>query len=186
MAKIDKLLGNQSVIISLDVDDYLYDKLDQVNRAGFNLVEINSADAVLLNNIMTKYPELKIGAGGIVEMEQLESSYQVGVHFASSPGFLSTLAQTAMIYSMNYLPSIATLSEAMTAVSIGYQQVRVYPAHFSFCASLNRWLPDLRIVPAEIEWAEAEHFLNLPAVAAFGIHNPDSQQLNSLITGVFV
>ncbi|TAL62574.1 MAG: multidrug DMT transporter permease [Legionella sp.] len=183
---IDKLLGNQSVIISLDVDKDLYDKLDQIAEAGFNVVEINATDTKTLSKVINQYPNLKIGAAGIIETQQLENCYQVGVHFASSPGFLTSIAQTAMIYTMNYLPGVATLSEAMAAASIGYQQVRPFPASLTFCAALNRWLPNLKIVPAEIAWEDAEHFLNLPAVAGFGIHNPDIKQLAALISGVFV
>jgi 2-dehydro-3-deoxyphosphogluconate aldolase/(4S)-4-hydroxy-2-oxoglutarate aldolase len=182
---IDKLLGNQSVIISLDADNHLYDKLKQISAAGFNLIEINSTDAQLLSQLIKEYPKLKIGAGGIIEMQQLEDCYQAGVHFASSPGYVPSLAQTAMIYAMNYLPGVATLSEAMAASSLGYQQVRPYPAHLEFCHALNRWLPSLKLVPAEIKWEDAEYFLNLPAVAAFGLYNPDKQQLESLISGVF-
>jgi len=182
---IDKLLGNQSVIISLDADHLLFDKLKQINEAGFNLVEVNTTDPQLLTRVINDYPDLKVGAGGIVNIQQLENTYEAGVHFASSPGFLPTIAQTAMIYAMNYLPGVATLSEAMAAADLGYQQVRPYPAHLSFCSALNRWLPDLKLVPAEIDWKDTEHFLNIPAVAAFGIHNPDPKQLSALISGVF-
>ena len=38
---IDKLLSNQSVIVSLDVDNLLFDRLQQIIEAGFSLVEIN-------------------------------------------------------------------------------------------------------------------------------------------------
>ena len=58
--------------------------------------------------------------------------------------------------------------------------VRPFPADLAFCTVLNKCLPDLRLFPAEIEWEEAEHFLNLPAVAAVSIHNPDKKQLTAL------
>ena len=45
---LDKLLGNQSVIISLDVDNFLFERLQQIQEAGFDLVEINSTDQNLL------------------------------------------------------------------------------------------------------------------------------------------
>jgi 2-dehydro-3-deoxyphosphogluconate aldolase/(4S)-4-hydroxy-2-oxoglutarate aldolase len=49
---------------------------------------------------------------------------------------------------------------------------------------LNKCLPGLNLFPAEIEWEEAEHFLNLPAVSAVSIHNPDKKQLNALSSGI--
>ena len=183
---IDKFLGNQSIIISLDVDNFLFQRLEQIIEAGFTLVEINTTEPKLLDQIISQYPNIKIGAGGIIDTQQLENCYQAGVHFASSPGFLSAIAQTANIYSMNYLPGVATISEAMTAMSLGYQQVRPFPAHLDFCTVLNKCLPNLSLFPAEIEWEEAEHFLNLPAVAAVSIHNPDKKQLSALAAGILV
>ncbi|CEG56456.1 bifunctional 4-hydroxy-2-oxoglutarate aldolase/2-dehydro-3-deoxy-phosphogluconate aldolase [Legionella fallonii] len=183
---IDKFLGNQSVIVSLDVDNFLFQRLEQVIDAGFSLIEINSTEQKLLSKIMNQYPSIKIGAGSIIDTQQLENCYKAGVHFAASPGFLPEIAQTANVYSMNYIPGVATISEAMAAMSLGYQQVRPFPAHLAFCTVLNKCFPNLSLFPAEIEWEEAEHFLNLPAVAAVSIHNPDKKQLAALSSGMLV
>ncbi|KGP64175.1 multidrug DMT transporter permease [Legionella norrlandica] len=177
---IEKLLGNQSVIIALDIDNFLFDRLDHISDSGFDLVEINSTDANLLAKIKDQYPTLKIGASGIIDTQQLEQCYQAGVLFASSPGFLPPVAQTASVYSMCYFPGVATLSEAMAAIHLGFQQVRPCPANQVFCNMLNKYLPKLSLFPTEIEWNEAEHYLNIPTVAAVVIHNPDKKQLNAL------
>ncbi len=177
---IDKLIGSQSIIITLDVDTFLFDKLKQIVSAGFSMVEINSAEPTLFKKALTDFPMLRIGAGNIISSQQLEDCHQAGIHFVTSPGFLATLAQTAEIYSINYLPSIATVSEAMQALATGCSHVRVYPAQLNLCSLLNKSLPLLRLFPAEIEWDEAEHFLNLPAVAAVSILNPEVKQLKIL------
>lgn len=177
---IEKFLGNQSVIVALDADNFLFDRLDQIVDSGFNLVEINSTDVNLLTKIKAQYTTLKIGASGIIDTQQLEQCYQAGIHFASSPGFLPSIAQTASVYSMCYFPGVATISEAMAAMNFGFQQVRPCPANLTFCNMLNKYLPKLSLFPVEIQWNEAEHFLNLPTVAAVVIHNPDKKQLNAL------
>lgn len=177
---IEKLLGNQSVIVSLDVDNNLFERLEQIVKAGFTMVEINSTDTALLSQVIAKYPAIKIGAAGITDTQQLENCYQAGVHFASSPGFLPAIVQTAAIYSMNYMPGVATVSEAMAAMNLGIKQVRPLPATILLCTLLNKALPELSLFPADIKWEEAEHFLNLPAVAAVNIHNPDKKQLSAL------
>lgn len=181
---LDTLLGNQSIIISLDVDSLLFERLAQIADAGFSLVEINSTDTTLLKQAIAHYPSIKIGAAGITEVQQLENCYHAGVHFASSPGYLSSIAQTATVYSMNYLPGIATISEAMAAMSVGLTHIRPFPADLAFCTMLNKCLPKLKLFPAEIEWEEAEHFLNLPAVAAVGISNPNTKQLEALAASI--
>jgi 2-dehydro-3-deoxyphosphogluconate aldolase/(4S)-4-hydroxy-2-oxoglutarate aldolase len=178
---IDKLLGKQSVMISLDVDGFLFDRLNQITKSGFNLVEINSTDAKLFSSIKSQYPSLKIGAYGITDTAELEECYHAGVHFASSPGFLPSIAQTASVYSMNYFPGVATISEAMAAKSLGFHYVKPYPASLSFCTLLNKCMPKLRLLPNEVEFEEVEHFFNLPSVNTVVIHNPDMKQLISLI-----
>jgi 2-dehydro-3-deoxyphosphogluconate aldolase/(4S)-4-hydroxy-2-oxoglutarate aldolase len=182
---LDNLLGNQTIIISLDVDNLLSERLQQIADAGFSLVEINSADPQLLMRAISQYPSIKIGAGGIVDLQQLEQCYQAGVHFVTSPGFLPSLAQTATVYSINYIPGVATISEAMAARSFGYKYVRPFPANLAFCTVLNKCLPHLKLLPAEIELEEIEYFLNLPEVAAVSINNPNKKQLTTLATAIF-
>jgi 2-dehydro-3-deoxyphosphogluconate aldolase/(4S)-4-hydroxy-2-oxoglutarate aldolase len=58
--------------------------------------------------------------------------------------------------------------------------VRPFPATLSFCTLLNKYLPLLRLFPAEIEWDEAEHFLNLPAVTAVSLINPEMRVLEAI------
>ncbi|MBA3535577.1 MAG: multidrug DMT transporter permease [Tatlockia sp.] len=181
----DKLFGNQLIIVTLDVDALLFERLEQIAQAGFSVVEINCHEQTLLKKILNDFPGLRVGAGNIISTQQLEDCYQAGVHFVSSPGFLPAIAQTAAIYSINYIPGISTISEAMQVMALGYHQARPYPANLAFCASLNKCLPMLRLFPAEIEWDEAEHYLSLPAVAAVSILNPESEHLNALSTGVF-
>lgn len=176
----DKLSDTQSIIISLDVDVFLFDKLKHVVQAGFSVVEINSSEPTLFQKALADFPSLRIGAGNITNSQQIEDCHQAGVHFITSPGFLPTLAQTAAMYSINYLPSIATISEAMAAMALGYHNVRVFPANLSLCAILNKSLPLLRLFPAEVEWEHVEHFLNLPAVAAVSLLNPEIKQLKQI------
>jgi len=181
---MDKLIGSQSIIITLDVDALLFDRLQQIAQTDFSVIEINCVEQALLSKVLHDFPTLRIGAGNIIDTHQLEICYQAGAHFVTSPGFNPAIAQTANIYSINYLPGVATISEAMQAMSMGCQHVRPYPANLSFCTLLNKCLPLLRLFPAEIELEEAEHFLNLPAVAAVSILNPENKQLRALSSGV--
>jgi 2-dehydro-3-deoxyphosphogluconate aldolase/(4S)-4-hydroxy-2-oxoglutarate aldolase len=174
----DNQIANNSIIITLDVDALLFDKLERISKANFNMVEINTCESTLLKKIIQKFPKLQIGAGNIINSSQLEDACNTGVNFATSPGFLATLAQTAEIYAIKYIPSVATISEAMQAYAIGCRSVKVLPASLNLCSALNKYLPLLRLFPAEIELEEAEHFLNLPAVSAVSILNPELAHLN--------
>ena len=84
---IDKMMDTQSIIITLDVDAFLFDKLRQIAQAGFAVVEINCVEPSLLNKVLREFPTLRIGAGNITNTQQLEDCYQAGVHFITSPGW---------------------------------------------------------------------------------------------------
>lgn len=176
----ENTISTQSIIITLDVDSHLFDKLQMVATAGFSMVEINGVESSLLRSALHHFPMLRIGAGNVVNTQQLEDCYQAGVHFVTSPGLLDAIAHTANVYSIHYLPGIATLSEAMQAMAIGCHHLRPLPANLQFCTLLNKYLPLLRLFPAEVEWDEVEHFLTLPAVSAVSIINPEQKQLEAL------
>lgn len=171
---MDALIGKQPIMITLDLDPFLFETLKKVQEVGFSVVEINTSDPKIFAQIILDFPQLHIGAGNITSTQQLEDCYQSKVAFVTSPGFLPTLMQTADIYSMNYLPGVFTLSEAMQASALGAKQVRPFPADLSFCARLSKSMPLLRLYPAEIEWDEVEHYLNLPSVSAVSMLNPDN------------
>lgn len=173
--------SNQSVIITLDVDSHLYDKLQKISKSGFSVVEINSTDTSILSGALGDFPHLRIGAGNITDTQQLENCYQAGANFITSPGFLPAIAQTANIYSINYIPGIATPSEAMQAMALGCHHVRPYPATLELCTLLNKSLPLLRLFPADIEWEETELYFNLPSVAGVSVLNPDVDKLPQMI-----
>lgn len=171
---MDKLIGSQAVIINLDVDANIFGKIDTISKSEWlNVIEINTADKNLLETIIKSYPNLKVGAGNIVNMEQLETCYQAGVRFITSPGFIPTLAQTANIYSINYLPGVATPSEALQAMHLGLMHLRPYPATLEFCKLLNDKLSGVKLYPAEVKFQDAHKYLNLESVAAISLVNPD-------------
>lgn len=177
--KIDQMFGQQPIIITLDIDALLFDKIERAAEAGYSVIEINGIDAFMLERVLTEFPELKIGVGNITSPQQLDDSHQAGAHFVTSPGFLPALVQTAQVYSINYVPGVATLSEAMQALSLNCHYVRPFPASLSMCSLLSKYLPQLRLLPAEVELDEAEHFLNLPAVTAVSVINPEMRMLAS-------
>lgn len=175
---------NNQVIVSLDSDRYLIDRLTELEKAGLYFVEINNLAPAQLEELKTRFPKLKFGVGNIKTLQALEDAYQAGAAFASSPGFHPTLAQTALIYSFPYLPGVATLSEALGALNLGYQLVRTYPATLAFCTLLNRCIPELQQIPAEIEGDELDAYLTIPSVKMVSLLNPEKHLLSQLTVSI--
>jgi 2-dehydro-3-deoxyphosphogluconate aldolase / (4S)-4-hydroxy-2-oxoglutarate aldolase len=180
--RMEHLIGTASLIITLDVDALLFEKLSQIQATGCSAVELNNIEPSILNDAQNTYPNLRLGVSNILNTEQLEKAYEAGAHFASSPGFMPSLVQTASIYGFHYLPGIATFSEAMHAASLSCQHVRPFPATHTFCTQLAKYLPELRLFPAEILWDDVRNFLDIPTVAATSLLNPDLHLLQTTQT----
>lgn len=157
---------NQSIILTLDADAFLFERIQQAIDEGFSIIEVNTCDESLLKKLLAKFPRIHIGAGNITNTQQLENCFQAGVHFVSSPGFLPSIVKTAAIYSINYIPGIATVSEGMQVLDLGCHQAKPLPASLDLCELLSQTLPTLRLYPAGLTSAEADSYLSIPAVAA--------------------
>lgn len=170
-------MGTQSIIITLDVDALLFKKLEQIIQTKFSIVEINCVEPSILTKIRHDFPTLRIGAGSVITTQQLDDCLHAGVHFITSPGFLPSISQTAAVNDINYIPGVATLSEAMNAMDMGCKYVRPFPATVEFCTHLNKYLPSLHLFPAEIKQDDIDLFFNVPSVAAVSVINPKLEQI---------
>ena len=176
----NNLYSNESIILSLIADDLLEKRIEHALQAGFKRIEVETHDMTRLKAIKAKFPDIILGAGLVITTHQLEACYLANVDFVTSPGFLPALVQTAAIYSINYLPGVATISEAMQVFALGCNQVRPLPASVSFCQTLSRYMPELAQVPAEIDWDVAEQFLSIPAVSSICINNPEANHIKAM------
>ncbi len=167
----DHFGSKHNIIISLDVDKTLPDQLLAISKSGYKRVEINTSSQDLLTEIIEQFPTLHIGAGLIKNTLELEKCYLAGVAFATSPGFLPAIAQTASIYSIDYIPGISTISEAMQAMNLGCKKLRPYPSSIELCVRLNSCLPDAELYPADVELEELEQYFSIPAVHSIAVQH---------------
>lgn len=178
---MEQLIDQASLIITLDVDAAIFETLERLVSADFSVVELNQVKPEMLAKLLKSFPSLRIGVGNVLNTEQLEQAHANGAHFASSLGYMPALVQTATVYGFHYLPGVATFSEAMQAHALGCQHVRPFPATLAFCHHLNKYLPGLRLFPAELKCEqEAIDLLQLPSVAAASLINPDLDMLKAL------
>ena len=171
------LFGKQPLIISLDANQAVHQKIELLVHAGIQNIELMSYAPSILANAKQRFPEIKLAQGNIQTIEALEQAYALGLDFLSSPGFLAPLAQTAQIYKMPYMPGINNMSEAMQARAMGFHDLRVFPGDINLCNLLSKYAPDLKIYPMNVDWDKIEQFLDLPNIAAIGLTDPDALQI---------
>ncbi len=73
-------------------------------------------------------PETLVGAGTVLTPEQYDAAVEAGAKFIISPGYTCTLMEHAKKGSAPLIPGVATPSEIMTALELGYDHLKFFPA----------------------------------------------------------
>jgi 2-dehydro-3-deoxyphosphogluconate aldolase/(4S)-4-hydroxy-2-oxoglutarate aldolase len=118
-------------------------------------------------------PGAMVGAGTILTPEHIAEACAAGARFLVSPGASPRLAQAAAAAPVPFLPGVATASEAMALMELGFHALKLFPAEAvggaRLLASLAGPLPDLRFCPTGgIDLAKAPTYLGLPNVPCVG------------------
>ena len=73
-------------------------------------------------------PKAIIGAGTVLTPEQYDACVEAGADFIVSPGFTAELLHHGSRSAVPLLPGIASVSEAMQAMTLGYRRFKLFPA----------------------------------------------------------
>lgn len=119
---------------------------------------------------MRAVPGAIVGAGTVLNPEQLAAAQDAGAQFAVSPGFTERLAKAAAI---PWLPGVATAGEVMRALDCGLTRLKFFPANAAgglpALKALSAVFREIRFCPTGgISQATAAEWLSLPSVACIG------------------
>ncbi len=78
--------------------------------------------------IARQVPEAIVGAGTVINAEQLQQVTEAGAQFAISPGLTEPLLAAAVAGSIPLIPGISTVSELMCGLSYGLSEFKFFPA----------------------------------------------------------
>ena len=75
-----------------------------------------------------KFPEMLVGAGTVLTVEQVDRAVQAGAEFIVSPGFDPEIVDYCIEKKIPVLPGCITPSEAARAVRRGLSVIKFFPA----------------------------------------------------------
>ena len=123
-------------------------------RSGFALIEVplNSPDPLRSIALLTQqYPQALIGAGTVLNAQQVQDVHAAGGRLIVSPHFNPAVVAQAIALNMVVLPGVATPSEAFAALDAGAHGLKLFPAEMITPATvkaLRAVLPkDVRLMP---------------------------------------
>lgn len=132
-------------------------------------------------NIMTRdYPEMLIGAGTVVTIEQIDCAVAAGAKFIVSPGFSEEIVDYCLKKNILVLPGCITPTEAIQAVKKGIKVIKFFPSEqfggLATLKALSAPYTDIRFMPTGgINPKNVRNYLAYDRVVACGgswmVHN---------------
>jgi 2-dehydro-3-deoxyphosphogluconate aldolase/(4S)-4-hydroxy-2-oxoglutarate aldolase len=143
---------------------------------GVDAMEITLRTPVALDAISAvarAVPQMCVGAGTVLDAQDLRRVGDAGARFALSPGAGPGLLAAAAAGSLPFIPGVMTASEALAAREHGFGLLKLFPAEqaggLGFLQALAAPLADLRFCPTGgLTAGNAMDYLALPNVALVG------------------
>jgi 2-dehydro-3-deoxyphosphogluconate aldolase/(4S)-4-hydroxy-2-oxoglutarate aldolase len=130
---IKQILGLGRVIPVVQLDDA--EDAAPMARAllagGIRLVEITlrtPAALAAIRRVADEVPEILVGAGTLLQPDDLAAAEDAGARFFISPGLTQRLLKDAAARGLPYLPGGATSAEIMLALDHGFDRLKFFPA----------------------------------------------------------
>jgi len=101
--------------------------------AGLPVLEVTLRTGHGLEAIrqMSKVPGAMVGAGTVLNDNQLAQAINAGSGFIVSPGLTETLGSAAIKSGVPFLPGVATASDIMRGLDLGLDRFKFFPAEAS-------------------------------------------------------
>lgn len=98
----------------------------------------------VIDTLRQRYPDLLVGAGTILDEATARAAVNAGAHYLVSVGIVRGMIETAHRYGLPAFPGVYTPTEAVQALSLGADVLKLFPASSggpSHLAALRAPLP---------------------------------------------
>lgn len=132
MTEIDAILDAAPVIPVLVVDDVAHARplAQALVAGGLKVLEVTLRTPAALDVIaeMAKVPGAVVGAGTVLNPQDLAAAQAAGARFIVAPGLTTPLGEAAHAAGLPFLPGIANAGDVMRALDMGFSRLKFFPA----------------------------------------------------------
>lgn len=104
-----------------------------------------------LSALVEKIPQLTVGAGTILTVEQAQAAYDAGAQYIVSPSCNPSVIQYCLSKNLLVLPGCATPTDVDAARSLGIKVIKIFPVKslggVAFLKALSGPFSDMKYVP---------------------------------------
>jgi 2-dehydro-3-deoxyphosphogluconate aldolase/(4S)-4-hydroxy-2-oxoglutarate aldolase len=137
-------------------------------------VMLRSAKALKAIELIAKsVPDVLLGAGTVLNVEQARAALDAGAQFIVSPGCNKSVVEFCLAKNVVVLPGVVTPTELATALDLGVSTVKFFPAQAAggvgYLKAISAPFPDAKFVPTGgIDESNMLAYVGLPSVLAVG------------------
>ncbi len=175
---MDKRLARAGVVpvVVLENADDAIPVAEALCEGGLTVIEVTLRTAAApeaIGRIAGEVPGAVIGAGTVLDAEQVGIAADAGAQFIVSPGLHEAVVDEARSRDLPVYPGIATATEAQAAWNMGLRIAKFFPASQAggvpMLKALGSVFRDMRFMPTGgVTAANLGEYLELPSVVACG------------------
>ncbi|MEN8637676.1 bifunctional 4-hydroxy-2-oxoglutarate aldolase/2-dehydro-3-deoxy-phosphogluconate aldolase [Pseudoalteromonas distincta] len=133
MTRFSELMAGQTLlpIIQADTPEQGVQIAKAMANAGLTLVEVvlrTEASLEALKAIKAQVPELKVGAGTVINTEILEQALEAGSDFIVTPAVSPVLLAALTKCNVPVLPGVSNTGDILMALEYGFEEQKLFPA----------------------------------------------------------
>lgn len=163
-------------VVVLDDADRAVPVARALLKGGINAMEITFRTAAARDSIArvaAEVPEMIVGAGTVINPDQLRAAVDAGARFIVSPGSDAELIREAARLETAMIPGVLTPSEIMLGLRLGVKVFKFFPAEsfggLKTLKALGGPFPQIKFIPTGgISMANAGEYFKNPQVLAVG------------------
>ncbi|PXA03317.1 2-dehydro-3-deoxyphosphogluconate aldolase [Coraliomargarita sinensis] len=176
---IDRILAKQIVpVVVLDDAEKAEPLAEALLAADLDIIEITfrtDAAEESIRRIAKRFPELLLGAGTLLDNDQVKRARDAGAVFGLAPGLNPKTIATAREVGLAFSPGVMTPSEVEQALSLDCKLLKFFPAEAAGGVKMLKSLAGpyahtgVKFTPTGgITAGNLQDYLKLPVVAAIG------------------
>lgn len=120
--------------ITLDREEDALPVAEALLKGGLDVMEITFRTAIAakaIELVRKKLPEMKVGAGTLLNSSQINEAVNAGALFGVAPGLNETVVIAAAEKNFPFIPGVITSSELEKALMLNCRLVKVFPCDLS-------------------------------------------------------
>ena len=121
-------------VIAIDSAEHALPLADALIEGGLPAAEITfrtAAAADAIRALRRERPQLLVGAGTILNVEQLREAKACGAAFGVSPGLNPDIVRQAQAAGLDFCPGVMTPSEIENAMALGLNVLKFFPSELA-------------------------------------------------------